>query len=330
MATASTPTQTEGHPDIPDAADAERVRRQLLRLGVGGAVLASAVLLIFQVFAIAPFRSADESPHVDYALAVTHGDIPQVGARVLPQLPQQPGTVQFLSFHPPLYHVVVGAVLRVGLAVHHPLAGLFAARLLTALCTIGTVVLVALLALSFPGRYRAGTAVAAAAVAGAFDPLQQPSVAVMNDAPAALLGTAVLLLLVRIIRFGATRARLVGLTLCCAAAMLVRVSLVGVVAIAVLGLVLAAVLPPPVSVSAAPPESASAAAGSPGRRLGRGVGQAALVLAGVLVASGWFYRLNLQRYGSVTGETYLRGDHSAASAFSFVLDPGSMWHLWQR
>jgi hypothetical protein len=240
----------------------------------------------------------------------------------VPQLPHQPGTVQFLSQHPPLYHLVIGLVLRLGMAVHHPVAGYFAARLVTALCMVGMTILVALLVMSFPGRHRAATAVGAAAVAAAFGPLQQASATVMSDAPAALLGAAVLLMLVRIVRFGATRARVVGLTLCCAAAMLVRISLIAVVAIAVLALLIAAVLPPP--------GSAPDGAGSLARRLGRGVGQAALVLAGVLLASGWFYRLNVQRYGSVTGDGYLTGDHSSASALSFLFDPHALWRLWQQ
>lgn len=263
--------------------------RHWLYVGVAGAIVAYLAMVTVQIFAVRPFGSADESAHVDYALGVAHGNIPRAGAIIDPAMPDQPAKVQHVSYHPPLYHAIVGIPLRLGIAVNHPHAGLYAARLVTAMFTIATIIVVAALAMSLFTRARVPLAIAAAGLAAIFPPLVSPSGTVHNDALAALCAAGALLALVRVVRFGATPLRMAMLSLSCAAGLATRATAVVVLAAVMGTLVVAALL---------------GTGRSRVRRLGIGSAQAGLVFAVSAAGAGWFYLLNRSRYGDLLGAGY--------------------------
>jgi 4-amino-4-deoxy-L-arabinose transferase-like glycosyltransferase len=299
-------------------------RRRLLRTGVGCALLLYAALAILQIFAAAPFITADESAHVDYALRLAHGELPVTGEPVTEHfLPEQPrGGMQHVSNHPPLYHAIVGPVLRAAESIGDPRAGLIAARLITASFTLGTIVLVAALALALTDPGRILLAVASAGVAAVFPPLMFASVTVQNDALAAMLATGVLLSTTMLIRRGPSRRWMVALSLFSAAGSLTRVTLVPIIVLAAIALVVASVL--------------RSGGGSRARAAWRGAAQGAVVLGSVLVASGWFYAISVHRYGDPIGSVAydnarLRpAEPSSSSVLRYLTDPGSWFELWRQ
>jgi hypothetical protein len=89
------------------------------------------------VLTVRPFLPADERAHTGYALLVGRGELPTLStpAPPLPGIPPPSGQRLRVhtANHPPLYYALVAAPLRLGEATRHPLVGVAAARLLTAL-----------------------------------------------------------------------------------------------------------------------------------------------------------------------------------------------------
>lgn len=276
--------------------------RTALRLGLGGAVLTLAGGVLLRTFAARPFLPVDESANVAYAMQVTHGHIPLAGPhRITPQFPGQRHAAQHASNHPPLYHAIVGPILRASLALNHPVAGVILARLVSLLFAAVAVLLAGLLAWTLSAgmeriegdptarRRRIMLTVAAAGLTGALPHLVTAAGIIENDSLSTALVLASLLLLVRIVMLGRTAARLAGLAACCAAASLTRVTSVPTVLIISAALGVAGLLWP------ADPDW------SWGRRIGNAVWPPAVVLAATAAVAGWFLVLNQRRYGDWSG-----------------------------
>ncbi len=308
----------------PGGPDLTARERRLVRLGVGGALVMYAALAVLQVFAVAPFLTQDESAHVDYAVRVAEGHLPEAGTQEGPRyLSGQPRTGQYVANHPPLYHAVSGVILRLGMDDHDRDTGFYAARLLTAAFTLVTIVLVAALSLMVGGRRRAVLAVGAAALTAVFSPLTFASATIQNDSLAAMFATAALVALVRIVLRGSDRWSLAALCGCCALGALTRATMLPIVAVVALALVAAAVIRPD---------------GRPlGGRLATGFAQAGLVVGTTLLVAGWFYVLNIDRYGDAIGGSVVyanvvdrAGEPSSGSILHFLADPGSWAQLWRQ
>jgi hypothetical protein len=262
--------------------------------------LAGGVLL--RTLAARPFLPVDESANVAYAMQVTQGHIPVAGPDPIhPQFPGQRAAAQHASNHPPLYHAIVGPILRASLALHHPVAGVIAARLVSLLFAAVSVLLAGLLAWTLSAgmeridgdptarRRRLMLTVAAAGLAGALPHLVTAAGIIENDSLATALVLAALLMMVRIVMRGRTPGRLAGLAACCAAASLTRVTSVPTVLIISAALGLAGLIWP------------ANANWRWGRRIGEAVWPPAVVLAATAAVAGWFLVLNQRRYGDWSG-----------------------------
>ena len=294
----------------------DRLGRWVVASGVTAAVALYLSLALPRVLATHEFVP-DESAHVAYAFEVSAGHLPELGRHVVARtLPGQPVSYQYVANHPPLYHVLAGWVLRAAT----PDSALLTGRLFTALLTVPTIVLAALLALSLRVRFGRQLAVATAALVASFAPLILAGASVQNDSLLALCGTAALTALVRVIRIGPTRARYAGLSVACAAGMLTKINMIATVAVAVAAL------------------AATAAATPRGRRRVRAwLSGPALVLAVTAAAAGWFYARIWSRYGDPLGGSVIYSlvahrdrEPSGTTVQSYLLDPRSWWNLWAQ
>ncbi|MEP6852493.1 MAG: glycosyltransferase family 39 protein [bacterium] len=288
-------------------------------MGVAGAVALNVGIAAVQVLAFRPFLTSDESPHVNYALRLTHGEIPQLGTRFAPSLPLQGSGTQYVSNHPPLFHIMAGWLIRLGQHFDHSLVGFYLARGLSAAFGAATVLAVAALTLSLGGRRARERAVTAAAISGVFSPLAISAVTVQNDSLLALCATTALLATMRILRFGGTVQRWILLAVACTAGMLTKSSMIVVFGAAVATLAVEPLL-----------------------RLTRAAWRArilplAAVIACVIAGSGWFYVLNHRRYGDLLGGSEIYEnvssrplEPSASSPLRFVLDPRSWRNLFEQ
>jgi hypothetical protein len=282
----------------PPVAELPRSGQRLLRLGLGGALTTLIGGALLRTLAGVPFLPVDESANVAYAMEVTHGHIPLAGRhRIQVDFPGQRLAAQHASNHPPLYHAIVGPILRFSLYLHHPTAGIVAARLVNLLFTIVTVLLAAWLAWSLTAgtrrpidrRQRAMFAVGTAGLTGALPHLVTASAIVENDTLATALVLGAVVMLVRIVVLGRTTARIVGLTLFAATASVTRVTSVPAVLIICAVLGLAGLFWPH------QPDQ------PPLRRLGSASWPPAVVLVMTAAVAGWFLVLNQRRYGDWSG-----------------------------
>ena len=275
------------------------MRRQGVRLGVAGAVLAFVALAAAQTWTIPAYQPQDEAAHVGYALVVGGGRLPTIDTPIpsdgSPRLAAKlahsapPNRQVWTANHPPLFYLLASVPLRLGTAGGHPLGGLKVARLVgVGLSAVG-VALVALLALwLLPDRPQ--LAVAAAWLAALAPVFVHVSATLYNDSLAFLTSTATLLAAAAVLLRGPSRGRLAALAAAAAAASLARES----------GLLLAGLAG----------VAAAAAVWFQGRRpaarrlLWAGAAAAAVWLAAA-AASGWFYLRNLRLYGDVTGSAAL-------------------------
>lgn len=284
-------TSSTGADDPPAEVLAPR-DRMLLRRGILGAVVAFVALSAIASLAARPFLPADESSNADYALAAADGRIPGVDQPVVPRLPGQHSLpLQYVANHPPLYYLLAGIPLRLGLALGQPMVGVYAARLLTVLLSAGAVLLTGVLAASLTApRRRLPVAVGAAALVATSSWLVLTSGIIHNDGLAATLLAAQLVATVLVLRDGLRAGPCLLLVASAALGMLTRISALSLVALSAAALVAAGLLHP---------------AGGRRRGLRRGVGWAALLLATCALTSGWFYLRNLRRYGSPTAQDYV-------------------------
>lgn len=286
-----------------------------VRRGVFGAVLMFLGLALLSGLAVRPFRSADESAHVAYAIEVGHGTIPRVGERPTTLLPGQ-APLNTAVNHPPLYYALLSGPLLLGVDTGHALGGLYLARVESALFSAATVALTAVFAWLLLGRRRPEAAIAAAGVMATIGGFVFTSSLVYNDSLATLLCLAVLTAALAVLRDGLRVGRCVPLILAAAAAVATRASNVEVVAVACVALVGAGAIHHR----------------DRWRGLAHGVGWSTAVGAGCFAAAGWFYLLNQSRYGHLTGRTRDAGeapsslwaafhDHAPGSSGAFLFSP---------
>jgi hypothetical protein len=304
-----------------------------LRVGLAGAVATYVGLAALWALAVPLFVPADESPHVDYAFQVAHGHLPSAGTHFeaeFPTLHQHTGG-QYVAYHPPLYYVLVGPLVRAAGASSQPRLWLLAVRGVGILLTVLTLVLIAKLATRVyhnwePAR-RYQFAIIAAGLAGAVPSLTVASASIQNDALELLFVALALLLLAVIVREGHTPRRVTNLGLVCGLGMLTRVTFVQVLLVAVLTVTL--VTHPRISARARDAVSAGRSRLAALRQQGSYV--APVVLGPVLLA-GWFYLLNHSRYGSFTGSSVAYENVTSrsltprlSSPIQFATDPLSWW-----
>jgi hypothetical protein len=298
------------------------------RLGLAGALLVYTGLVVLSLAAQPLFTSGDEPAHVDYAFELTYGRIPVVHSSRTHEFPGlgQGGAIQYVTNHPPAYHALVGPLVRAAEESEHPRAFLILARALTA--AIGGAILLALAATAATvfrrgSRERAVGMIASVGLAGSLPVLVASASTIGNDALAALMVCVTVLVLARAARAGQRPGTVALVAALCALGMLTRISFLPVwllATCAVAGLELWPRL----------------RRGRPGlANVRRGALAALTVLVVPVLGAGWFYALNLRRYGDLTGGSevyagtlvaereYLPGAEDGPIAY--ILQPTTWW-----
>lgn len=303
----------------------DRVER-LYRIGVAAAAVLCAVAGTVWALAVPLFLPADESAHVDYASRVYDG-IPRAGVFIptaeMSELGQK-RVPQHVSNHPPLYYWLAAPLVRLADAQSDG-SWLVLLRLAGVALSCVTVVLTAVLARLVLARQRrelqAGVAVAAAGVVAVVPSFVAASGSVQNDALQLVLAALALVLAVRGYRRGFPVPLLLTTAVVCGAGMLTRVAFAPVVVAVVLVVVLGTVQEDP---------GVTRRAGT-GRRWWLAAVRSGVIAVVTLLAAGWFYLLNLVRYGDPTGGAavypLVRQRTSAASTvLEQFVDPRMWWH----
>jgi hypothetical protein len=293
------------------AAPAPKPRRTWppVRVGVLAAVLLMAVLGGLAVIATPPFASADESAHADYGLTIfLEHRLPTLYDHVDPVIPLQEAKPQHTANHPPLFYLLTGPLLALGVKSGHLIAGYLLARSVSVLASMVTVALVAAFAHAvFRGR-RPAVTIGAAALAATYAPFVTVSGVLHNDALAVTFSTAVLLFTVLVLRRGPTWPLVAGLALSALAGTAVRASNGSVVLTACLAVLVACVIH-----------------AVPGHRWPAGAVQGILraLVVGLtsVVGIGWFFVRNERLYGNALGYGVLE------DAFGKTAPPQSWWML---
>ena len=297
----------------------------LVRLGVGGAVLAF-VMLAGLWMSVPVYRPPDEGSHVAYARELSHGRLPRINTaidgsgdlRLSQELSTRDATHRTIwtANHPPLYYALVALPLRVGSDTGHPVRGVLVARLVSVgLSVLGLAALAYVVLQLVPGRPQ--LAVAATGLTALLPSFVSISARVYNDSLAFLTATMALAAAVVFVVRGPSAARLAAVAASASLAALTRASgllVAGLAGIAVLVAVW------------------RAGEGTVPRRLGRAVVWVGAVGAAVAAAAGWFYLRNLTLYGDVTGSAALLdqfGRAPKASMGELLTDLG-FWRLQQR
>jgi hypothetical protein len=255
-------------------------------------------------------------------MQITYGNLPVAGTRIHQLFPAQRAAFQHASNHPPLYHAIVGPILRLGLHFHHPNVAVLTARLVALAAAIAAVVLIAVLARNLIGPIQgprtAQVVVAAAGLLACLPTFVSASAIVQNDSLATALILAALIPMVQIVRHGSTPARVAWLAGLSAAAVLTRVTSAPACLLAAAAVGLGSWFWP--------------APGRPRdrrRRLLAAVQPVAISLGTIAVVAGWFIVLNEHRYGDWTGGTavnavvHARNEPGSDSVLSYLLEPRS-------
>jgi predicted membrane protein DUF2142 len=256
-------------------------------------------------FRMPVFFGADERPHFSYAVRVVQGDLPEIndkmpssdhrypvlarslGLDAVPDVDR--GRTIYVANHPPLSYVLAaGPMWLAGQASSDVVAPLTLRLLNAAFMAVG-VVLTGYLAMELfagsPRRRLIGTV--AAGLAAVTPNLVGVAAYGHNDGLAFAVGTAALILVVRLLRRGPTPGLAALAAAVGSACALTRASLLPVVA-----------------VMAAAGVIGAWRHAAPGRRPQAMVGTA-LVLAGLpALAGSWFYLRNEDLYGSLTGDSH--------------------------
>jgi hypothetical protein len=273
----------------PGGRQSENRRPRALTRGVLAAVLLFAVLGGLGTLSAPPFVSADESAHAAYGLTLyQEGRLPTLFETVEPVFPLQVAKPQHVANHPPLFYVLTGPFLAAGAGSGHLLAGYLAARSLSTLASMVTVLLVAAFAHALLEGRRPAVSLGAAALTAVHAPFVSVSGVLHNDALGVALAAAVLWLVVRVVRQGPSPGLVAALALTALAGTAVRASNASLVAIASLAVLVAALAHAPADVRW-------------GRGLRRGLVTAFLVGGTSLAGIGWFFVRNIQLYGNALG-----------------------------
>jgi hypothetical protein len=305
-------------------------RGRLVVVGVIASVAMFCAAGLVRVLSVRPFLPVDESANVDYAMRITHGQLPVAGIRIHPEFPGQRRAYQHTSNHPPLYHAIVGPILRLGQHTHHPKMGLVGARMVSLGAGALTVLLLAALAWalvgpagpirdmsSMIGRRGAQLMVASAALIAFLPTFVSVASMVQNDTLNTALVVATLVPMARIVRFGSSRGRVAAMAAGAGAACLTRVTSIPVVLVAVGTVMLAGWI------------WSSETTAELRVRLARAARPGLIVLGVTVVVAGWFVALNEHRYGGPTGGSAVNAilagtpEPGADSPLSYLLHPRS-------
>lgn len=303
-----------GHPSRESLRDAAIERNR--QLGVRSAALLALALSVTWALSVPAFWGVDETSHAAYALAAADGtwpvihtpnpghDLPGMGDRLTHDLSfGRLGRLDiWTANHPPLYFVVAGIPLRLGLMIGHAGAGMVAARLLTALAGSAGVFAVAWVARSMaPGRPRLH--VVAAFCAALSPTLVHYAGQIYNDTLGFTLSSFGLAAGFAALRFGLQpRLVLIGAVTAGAGA-LTRSSGFAPAAITVAAFMLAAWFQAPaVSRRGLLRAELTPRRDAPSwrQRLAPAIGVAALVGGAITAIAGWSVVVNIMRYGDPT------------------------------
>jgi hypothetical protein len=312
MAATAAPSTSEPPTEVVASDD-----RRLVRIGIIGAAIAFLGLSFLTSLTVKPFLPADESSNVDYALSVSQGTIPHVDEPVIPQLPgQRRLSINYIANHPPLYFLLAGMPLRLGLDGGHPMLGFYAARLLTVLLSVGVVVGTGILAVVLARRRRPAVAVGAAALIATSGSLVLHAAIIHNDGLATSLVAAQLVATVLVLRQGLRIGPCLLLVASASLGLLTRISAVSLVALSAAALLAAALLHP---------------VGGWRRAILRGAAWACLLAAACALTSGWFYWRNTQLYGDPTAQAFVtelltKNNHRDPPSLAEALLGPDTWH----
>lgn len=285
-------------PRDPQGEAPERADRWV-RWGVIGAVVAFTGLVFIWMLSVPLFLPFDENGHVAYGMALMRGHLPAAGSRLHHDFPQLGQHVRFMFVgnHPPLFYAISGPIEWVGWRLGHPHVFLLLTRGLNAVFTAINVVLVAWLAwLVVPSRSpkaRATLTVLAAGLTATIPSLVSSAGSIYNDALALVIASALFVVLAKAVRGGVTTTRLVLLAVLSMLGMLTRLAFLPVFATAAGGVLLLTLWP---GLRRRRPTL---------RDLRIGILRGAIIVLVTAAGSGWFYYLNWQRYGDLTGGSVL-------------------------
>jgi hypothetical protein len=250
------------------------------RLALTLSAAAAAAFALVQAFAVAPFVSGDEQAHLDYAYQVWHGRLPvfEEGLVLRPEHAWIP-EVQWTAQHPPLYYLLLAPLVGPLADAGHPVAALYAGRVLGAVLA-GVLVVVARWAAAGLTGPRSPLPTVAAFVVACCAVVAQVGGTVFNDLLAALLVTVLLGLVARLVRTGLSWPLVAATAAVAGACALTRTSAMITAAVCLV---------------------AAGVAGLLHRQVAR---TAALTLATVVAVAGtagWFYARNVRLTGNITG-----------------------------
>lgn len=250
------------------------------RLALTLSAATAAAFALVQAFAVAPFLSGDEQAHLDYAYQVWHGRLPvfEDGLLLRPEHAFVP-EVQWTAQHPPLYYLLLAPLVGPLADAGHPLAALYAGRVLGAVLAAALVLAARWAAAGLTGP-RSPLPTVAAFVVACCAVVAQVGGTVFNDLLAALGVTVLLGLVARLVRTGLSWPLVAATAATAGACALTRTSAMITAAVCLV---------------------AAGVAGLLHRQLAR---TAALTLATVVAVAGtagWFYARNLRLTGSITG-----------------------------
>lgn len=213
--------------------------------------------------------AADSRFHMEYVLAVSEGHLP-VASNVV-------------AAHPPLYYLLASWL--VGGLLHNDQYVLAVAVLRIANIAVGAVTLLVLAWAGWKlgGRWRDQLTIALPAVSVLLTPYIRVVGDVYNDALSTLWATAALAISAVIIRRGPSVAALVVLGVLSVLGMATRATFIVTFGLTLVAIVVALVLWP---------------AGRIRHRIRAGIVACVVSIAAVVLTSGWFYLLNLERSGS--------------------------------
>lgn len=288
-----------------------REARQGLRTrhGVLAAVALVALLAGLVVIAVQPFASADESAHADYGLTIfTQWRLPTLFDHVRPVFPYQVAKPQHVANHPPLYYLLTGPLLTLGVRTGHLVGAYLVARGVSVLAAMVTVLFIAAFAHELTRGRRPAVTVGSAVLAATYAPFVTVSGVLQNDALATAFSAASLWLILLIIRRGPSLRMTAWLALVTFLGTAVRADNASLVLVGCLAALAAAGLHAP--------------AGT-GWRAVRTQGLTAALAVGLtsVVGIGWFYLRSQRLYGNPLGSGFL------AKAFGHTARPQSWWML---
>ncbi|GAA1870642.1 hypothetical protein [Myceligenerans crystallogenes] len=275
------------------------------RAGVVAAAACAVLLSLAVLVTDPPYGTGDEPAHVDYAWQVWHGGLPvfEEGLAFRPAGAELP-PVQWTAQHPPLYYLLVSWLVGPLADAGHPVAAVYAARVVNVLLA-GAFVLVARWSAGRVCRPGSPLPQLAAMVAGTAAAVAHVGGAAFNDLVAALCVTTMFGAGATAIRRGLDLPLVAGLSLLMGAGALSRLSA------AMTGAVIVAFVVAAAAVRAA-------------RGRGRWAPVVALAVGGpttALAAAGWFYARNLALTGNLQGSHF---DWAMANQLQRVARP-----VWQ-